>query len=322
MPMETLAESKLLLNNDVMVNLEDLLSQTESENLDFKQQFHNNNLELLHDIICLVNSYVEEDKYLVFGVADDKTVIGVQSDPNRKNNAGIQDLLRQNNFNRIPTIRLQTIEYQPSIEVDILTIKNRPDKPFFLVKDKTYQGKTIRAGVIYTRLGDTNIPLQESAPEAQIELMWRERFGLGRPPLERMKLLLDDFEDWVSINDDTQLYHKQFSEFTVRQGKQINDHFRESWSERFPDISAHSFEVELRYFETIISKETFVTCDGCRYQIPLPKIDISNSERKFYIQENSCAYKIARIFWQYYPIDDALQIAGVELRSNPIAPAV
>lgn len=297
-----------------MVNLEDLLSETESENLDFKSQFHQNNVELLHDIICLANSYVEEDRYLVFGVADDKAVIGVQSDPNRKNSAGIQDLLRQSNFNRIPTIRLQNAEYKPGIEVDILTIINRPDKPFFLVKDKSFQGKTIRAGVIYTRLGDTNIPLQESAPEAQIELMWRERFGLGLPPLERMKLLLDDFKDWGSINEDAQLYHKQFPEFTVRQGKQFQENLYESWSVLFPDSSAHSFEVELRYFETIIQTETFVTCDGGRYQIPLPKIDNSNSERKFYIQKNSLAYKIARIFWQHHPINTALQTAGVELR--------
>lgn len=297
-----------------MVNLEDLISQTESENLDFKRQFHQNNVEMLHDIICLANSYVEADRYLVFGVADDKAVVGVQSDSNRKNNAGIQDLLRQSNFNRIPTMMLQTIMHEPGIEVDILTIKNRPDKPFFLIKDKSFQGKTIRAGVIYTRLGDTNIPLQESAPEAQIELMWRERFGLGLPPLVRMELLLNDFEDWVSINEDTQLYHKQFPEFTVRQGRQINEHFREPWSERFPDISAHSFEVELRYFETIIHKETFVTCDGGRYQMPMPKIDISDSVRKFYIEEKSFAYKIAKIFWQYYPIDNALQMAGIELR--------
>ena len=297
-----------------MANLEDLISQTESENLDFKRQFHQNNVEMIHDIICLANSYVEADRYLVFGVADDKAVVGVQSDSNRKNNAGIQDLLRQSNFNRIPTVILRTIRHKPGIEVDILTIKNRPDKPFFLIKDKTFQGKTVRAGVIYTRLGDTNIPLKESAPEAQIELMWRERFGLGLPPLERMILLLNDFEDWVSINEDTQLYHKQFPEFTVRQGRQINKHFNEPWSERFPNINAHSFEVELRYFETIIHKETFVTCDGGRYQIPMPKIDTSDSARKFYIQENSFAYKIAQIFWQYYPIDNALQMANIELR--------
>lgn len=297
-----------------MVNLEDLISQTESENLDFKRQFHQNKVEMLHDIICLANSYVETDRYLVFGVANNKAVVGVQSDSNRKNNANIQDILRQSNFNRIPTMMLQTIKHEPGIEVDILTIKNRPDKPFFLIKDKSFQDKTIRAGVIYTRLGDTNIPLKESATEAQIELMWRERFGLGLRPLERMKLLLNDFEDWVSINEDTQLYHKQFPEFTVRQGRQIKECFRESWSDRFSDINAHSFEVELRYFETIIHKTTFVSCDGGRYQIPMPEIDSSDPVGKFYIEEKSFAYKIAKIFWQRFPIDYALQMADIELR--------
>jgi len=314
MLMAALVEIELFLDKDIMINLEGLLTQTESESLDFKRQFHSNIVELLHDIICLANSYVSEDKYLIFGVANDKTVVGIRSDSNRKNNANIQDLLRQSNFNRIPTVNLQTIKYQTDFEVDVLTIRNRPDKPFFLVKDKTYQGKTIRAGVTYTRLGDTNTPLQESASESQIELMWRERFGLGMPPLERMKLLLDDFEAWVSISDDTQLHHKQFPEFTVREGNQIKDDFHESWSERFFNISAHSFEVEIRYFETILSKETFVTCDGGRYQIPLPQIDTSNSEGKLYVERDSLAYKIARIFRQYHPIDDALKIAGVELR--------
>lgn len=297
-----------------MVNLNDLINQTESESLDFKRQFHHNNIEMLHDIICLANSYTETDRHLVFGVTDDRTVVGVQSDANRKKNADVQDLLRQSNFNRIPSISLQTSRYGPGIEIDILIIRNRPDKPFFLTKDKTFQGKTIRAGVIYTRLGDTNIPLQESATEAQIELMWRERFGLGLPPLERMRLLLDDVKDWVSINEDTQLYHKQFPEFTVRKGRQINKRFHEPWSKRFPDISAHSLEFELRYFETIIHKATFVICDGERYQIPMPKIEISDATRKFYIEKKSFAYKIATILWQYHPIDNALQITDIELR--------
>lgn len=294
-----------------MIDLEVLLSQPESENLDFKRQFHNNNVQLLHDIVCLVNSYVAGDKYLIFGVEDDKTVVGVQSDPMRKKNANIQDLFRQSNFNRIPTVNIQTIEYKTNIEVDILIIRNRPDKPFFLLKDMTFQGKTMRAGVIYTRLGDTNIPLQESASEVQIELMWRERFALGLPPLDRMKLLLDDFENWSSINEDTQLYHKQFPEFTVRRGSIINQHFRETWSEKFPDKNASSFEVKIRYFETILLQETFVFCDGFRYKVPLPKRD---SLQIFYIPKESLSYKIARIFWQYYPIDDALQRAGIELR--------
>ncbi|VEP12155.1 conserved hypothetical protein [Hyella patelloides LEGE 07179] len=294
-----------------MINLEELLNRKESESLDFKQQFHQNNLKLLHDILCLTNAYIEEDRYLVFGVTDDKKIIGVQSDPNRKTNANIQDFIRRKNFNRIPTINLETIPYQfNSIEVDILVIKNRPDKPFFITKDYTDQGKTIRAGVIYTRLSDTNIPLQESASEEQIELMWRERFGFGLPPLERMKRLLDDFEDWISINEDVQIYHKIFPEFTIRKGKIIKGDFHELWTDRFSNPNAHSFEVELRYFETLIHKETFVMCDGGHYQIPLPEIDTSNSDSKYFIQKDNFAYKIAKIF---YPIDDAIKIANIKL---------
>ena len=41
-----------------MVNLEKLLRQEEYESLDFKQQFHENNLKLLHDILCLANAYI------------------------------------------------------------------------------------------------------------------------------------------------------------------------------------------------------------------------------------------------------------------------
>ena len=303
-----------------MVNLEELLNREECESLDFKQQFHQNNLKLLHDILCLANAYIEEDRYLVFGVTDDKNIVGVQSDPNRKNNANIQDLIRQKNFNRIPTINLETIKYQ-SKEVDILVIKNRPDKPFFLTKDYQDQGKTIRARVIYTRLGDTNISLQESATEVQIELMWRERFGLGLPPLERMKRLLEDSEDWVRMNEDEHIYHKIFPEFTIRQGKTIHEKFDEPWIKIFPNPSAHSFEVELRYFETLIHKETFVACDSNRYQIPLPEIpypemseiNTSNSDVKYFIRKDSFAYKIATIYPQYFPIDKALQIAGIKL---------
>ena len=296
-----------------MIDWEDLLNREECESLDFKEKFHPNNLKLLHDILCLTNAYIEEDRYLVFGVKDNKKIIGVQSDPNRKTNANIQDLIRQVNFNRIPNINITTITYQSNIEIDILIIKNRPDKPFFLTKDYNFQGKTIRAGVIYTRLGDTNIPLQESASEAQIELMWRERFGLGLPPLERMKRLLEDFEDWVSMNEDAQVYHKLFPEFTIRQGKIVNENFCERWTDMFPNPNAHSFEVELRYFETLIHKETFVMCDGGRYQIPLPKINTSNSDSKYCIHKDSFAYKIAKIFWQYYPINDALRIANIKL---------
>jgi hypothetical protein len=37
--------------------LDSLLQQDECEFLDFKQEFHANNVDLIHDILCLANAY-------------------------------------------------------------------------------------------------------------------------------------------------------------------------------------------------------------------------------------------------------------------------
>ena len=91
------------------MNIETLIRQPESEALDFKQRHHADTLSLLHDILCLANAWTESDRYLVFGVADDRTIIGVESDGNRKTGANIQDLLRASRLNRLPTASMLTL---------------------------------------------------------------------------------------------------------------------------------------------------------------------------------------------------------------------
>jgi hypothetical protein len=290
------------------MNITKLIKEKESEYLDFKQQYHDSNVDLIHDILCLSNSYHEGDRYLVFGIDDSKKIIGVENDPKRKTSANIQDLLRQSNFNRIPTIRLENVKIE-NHEIDILTITNRPDKPFFLLKDKSDRGKTIRNGVIYTRLGDTNTPLKETSPEANIELMWRERFGFDLAPLELAKRLLEEKENWIKVKEDQYLYHKYRPEFVIRDGKTVNANFKEPWTETFPDRSAQSFEVCVYYQTTILIKVIFVHCDGYNYRIPLPEI----KGNKFFIKTNSLEWKIAEIYSQDYPLTDILPNLGINL---------
>ena len=194
-------------------------------------------------------------------------------------------------------------------EIDILTITNRPDKPFFLLKDKSDRGKTIRNGVIYTRLGDTNTPLKETSPEANIELMWRERFGFDLAPLELAKRLLEEKENWIKVKEDQYLYHKYRPEFVIRDGKTVNANFKEPWTETFPDRSAQSFEVCVYYQTTILIKVIFVHCDGYNYRIPLPEI----KGNKFFIKTNSLEWKIAEIYSQDYPLTDILPNLGINL---------
>lgn len=293
------------------MELRDLLNEDESEWLDFKEKFHVNNVEMLHDILCLANSYsyVETDRYLVFGIKNDKSICGVEADSNRKTNANVQDLMRQSNLNRVPTVRL-CVENRSGHIVAILEIKNRPDKPFFVTKDKTSGKSVLRAGVVYTRLGDTNTPLKESAPEEHIELMWRERFGLGLAPLARLYRLLDEKENWVTVGGESYLYHKEFPEFTIRDGETLNENFVEPWTRKFPDPHAYSYHVEIRYLTTVLKKTLFISCDGGRYSIPAPK-RVDNEH--WVIQKRSLEYKIASICRQYWPLSDVLASKGVQI---------
>ena len=107
------------------MDIESLIRQPESEALDRKQRHHADTLSLLHDILCLANAWTESDRYLVFGVADDRTIVGVESDANRRTGTNVQDLLRASRLNRIPTVSMLTLR-QSGHELDILTIKNRP----------------------------------------------------------------------------------------------------------------------------------------------------------------------------------------------------
>ncbi len=61
-------------------------SKREDDYWNFKEEWHSNKADLLHDIICLANNRVNRDAYLIIGVRD-KTyeIIGVECDKNRKN---------------------------------------------------------------------------------------------------------------------------------------------------------------------------------------------------------------------------------------------
>lgn len=292
--------------------LNELITQEESKFLDFKAEYHSENLKLLHDILCLANAFHDGDRFLVFGVRNkSKEIVGVENDPNRKTSADIQDLLFHSRFNRIPTVKLEIIK-EYGHEVDLLVICNRPDKPFFLLHDKVEGKNTIRSGVVYTRLVDRNISLKETSPEDHIEMMWRERFGFGLSPLKLMNRLIENPADWEKIHgNDGYLYHRERPEFVIKDGDTLVSAFSEKWTQSFPDATASSFEVCLYYHLTLLSKVTFVSCDGGRYKIPLPKKECND----FYIDRNSIEWKIAQIYWQNYPLDkNKLKQHGIILR--------
>ena len=289
------------------MSLDELLQFAESPGFDRKRQFHANRVELLHDLLCLANAYHDADRYLLFGQTDSREIVGIENDPARIHNAQLHDYLRQCPLNRIPTLELR-FEFVGSHQIGVLRIHNRPDKPFFLIRDKEHQGRMLRAGVVYSRLGDTNVPMGESAPEDHIELMWRERFGLGLDPLARFHRLLEAAEEWVELSE-TYRYHRRFPEFTVQRGRTLRDPFTEEWTQRFADPSALSYELDIRYLTTLLERWTFVSCDGHRYQIPLPR----RQGDAYVLRADSPHLKLARQGWQYRNLDAALATAQITL---------
>ncbi|TDR33102.1 AlbA family DNA-binding domain-containing protein [Hydromonas duriensis] len=195
-------------------------SKKEGQYWDFKESHHANNAELIHDIICLANTEHQGDRFLIYGVNNSGEVIGVPS-KNRKTQAQLIDTFRAQSFSDqlYPDISLKSIKYDDK-EIDVLTIKNQPHKPYYITKDITEPKQpskqvVIRAHHIYSRVMDSNTPQNSSANSKQIEQMWRERFGLTQPPLEKLRLYLNDAENWAH-DDEGKFYYKYHPEFTIQ----------------------------------------------------------------------------------------------------------
>ena len=90
---------------------------------DFKQNWHNNNSDLLKDIICMANNTTVDmqDGYIIFGI-EDKTfkITGVIDDINRKNQENIIGFLNSQIWSgeEIPDIEVKNIQiYGKEIDV-------------------------------------------------------------------------------------------------------------------------------------------------------------------------------------------------------------
>ena len=79
--------------------MELLETKREDDYWDFKETWHNNKADLIHDIICLSNNRVDRDAYLMMGIRD-KTyeIIGIENDENRKTQQNVIDLLNEVSF--------------------------------------------------------------------------------------------------------------------------------------------------------------------------------------------------------------------------------
>lgn len=57
----------------------------------------------------------------------------------------------------------------------------------------------MQPGLIYSRINDSNTPVDESTSDNQLELLWAKRFHLDVSIYDRYKAILMHPEDWEQI---------------------------------------------------------------------------------------------------------------------------
>jgi len=126
--------------------------------------------------------------------------------------------------------------------------------------------------------------------------------------------LLEKPEDWrASDSQEKCFYCVHEPAYTIREGENIKHDFRETWMDTFPKPFGNSYYIQVFWNGTPLYRTTFVACDEWRFYLPLPQPD---GEGGWYLRSDSIAYRIARLYRQYRPLDETLHRCGIQLRDS------
>lgn len=261
--------------------------KTEGDYWDFKEMWHSNKASLLHDIICMANNQVGRNAYIIIGVSDSKSPDGVKvkgvPDAGRKDQQHLIDFLRKKKFSGDvrPSVCLQTLEIPDDTgtnqQVDVIIIRDSAKTPYFLIENFRDKDKEIRAGYIYTRIGDTNTAIDSFADLDKIEYLWRKRFGIDVSVNDKLLRLLDEPDDWIGdLNNGDCKYYRLYPEFQIHindiedQSQFLNNSIMRNIADNHCDKEFFVSEVVITYHSTILYRENVLFLDGFRYLIPFP----------------------------------------------------
>lgn len=254
----------------------------EGESWDYKREWHNDNIRLLHDIICMANSVSDDDSYIIIGVDEenDCKICDVKSDSNRKSTQNLVDFLRNINFaaDVRPEVRVDTLTIEDKT-VDVIVISSTDKVPFYLTQDYPFskqQGsgkiKCLHAFHIYTRVRDTNTPINSSADPDRVEKLWKKRFGIDKTALQRFQIYLRDYDGWDSVDGGESWFYKKFPEFKIEikrnKYKTGCEYYCLSQGEAHPGW----YDIHLRCSNTIVEKNVAVYFDKSELFAAVPEI--------------------------------------------------
>lgn len=322
-----------MINKETLTDtIKDLIySEREDDWWDFKAEHHKDKAALMHDIVCMANNCANRDALIIFGVENSSfEIVGVENDPNRRNQQNITCILKTAYFagGVRPRIEMHTINIGCH-DVDVLVIKNTFDVPYYLEKDyydKQYKTenpnnyKTVRAFHIYTRRVDNNTDIDKSADINDIEYLWKKRLGMMDTPMELVFKLLSKPDEWVY--EDGTYYHRLHPEFTVKniydyEVNEDNDYdFKEhyvpaSYHYEQMDTNAHYGIISIYHYSTKLFSCQSSDLDGYRALIPTPDWKAVSFSNEYgdtisirYYTSDSIEYRLLDFFKEVYDKDN------------------
>ncbi|MDQ0160748.1 ATP-binding protein [Alkalibacillus salilacus] len=255
-------------SNSIENEVEYLISlEREGEYWDFKEKHYSNKSDLLFDIICMANTLSDRDAYIIIGVTDNYELKGVTGDPSRKNQQNLIDFMKNKPFagEVRPIVELHTVTVNQS-ELDVIVVKNSYDVPFYL----SSRFMQVNANYIYTRVGDTNTPIDQGADIKNVEDLWKKRFRLNQSPLEQFKYKLQEKDHWVERPGDDFWYHRYTPEYTIEIDMNWEADRTEFYSYLMPNQTTMWGSVSLKYHGTTLYSSGAVILDGGRFKTSVP----------------------------------------------------
>jgi len=285
---------------EFILKIKDLISLgVEGEYWDFKQEWHNNNALLVHDIINMANSPYHGDKYIIIGVTDKHEIVGVDSKKS-KELATLIEIFRGLNFsgNHGPKFKIEKIRIDSKI-IDVLIILDSLEIPYVLMNGYRNQDKLVRPYFIYIRDGDTNTPIDKSATNELLEKVYRKKFGLDMNVIDKLKIVLST-DGWIK-RDGKPSYNSYYPEYSIKiERNEVFEKVNDRFSSFYLDTDLIIDYYKIYCFSTLIFEDELWQLDGSRLIIPAAKIGSFTMDgetiRYYYYLKDSVAGKVLNLF--------------------------
>ena len=251
-------------------------TKKEGDHWDFKLERHAKTGDLIKDIICLANSPRHTgDRYIIYGVNDEGSLVGLKP-TSRRTQANIVDILSKAGFAGavFPDICLHTVDLQGQ-QLEVLVIKDRPEKPYYLQKEYNKDNVRLNPGTVYSRVRDSNTPSDQVASSHDIERMWRQRFGLDQTPFQRVQNYLTDKGGWTEISENA-WYYSQYPEFTISptEVETWPVEAGENWVRAATNPKAYVRPLKICFHQTVLAEVFCIYYDEMRAITPAPRLTL------------------------------------------------